>query len=67
MALNLLIVLARGNSKTTYASIRFARGLAGGFVPVTRVNDFSARGENGKPPTKNGGERETMGGISNHE
>ena len=59
--------LARGNGKTTYASIGFARSLACGFVPVIRVNDFSARRENGKPPNEDGGECETMGGISKHE
>jgi len=42
--------LARGNGKTTYASIGFARGLTGGFVSVVGIHDFSVRRENGKPP-----------------
>ena len=44
--------LARGNGKTTYASIGFARSLACGFVPVIRIDDFSVRRENGKPPNE---------------
>ena len=54
--LRLIECLARGDRETTYASVGVARGLAGGFVPVVGIHDFSARRENGEPPNKHYGD-----------